>query len=140
MGSMSRNKGKRGEREVINLLQPIVEQVYAAHDQEPPILQRNTLQSDRGGTDIAGLDWLAPEVKFHKAVSLGPCWRQACGQAKPHQLPVLFYRNNSQPWRVMTRLPVVIGDRVVTQVVVLDMIEFLIYFRVRLQYELSKRG
>ena len=83
MGSMARSKGQRGEREIVALLQAVVNEVYTAYNRkvistteselvqyrtlEVPLLQRNTIQSDRGGYDIVGLDWLAPEVKVPEA-------------------------------------------------------------------------
>lgn len=113
MGAMQRNKGKAAEREVINTLQPAIDETYAMLHQhyewfrnEPPVLQRNTLQCDRGGCDIAGLTWWAPEVKHHAKVTLGlmqAWWAQTMQQARDGQLPVLFYRGNNTPWRV--RMP-----------------------------------
>lgn len=115
-GLMSRNKGKRAEREVINALQPAVNSVYAELQQqfgwfrnEPPVLQRNTLQSHLGGFDVVGLEWLALEVKHHAKVTgmLGMWWRQCVEQAQAargeQRLPVLVYRGNNEPWRV--RMP-----------------------------------
>jgi hypothetical protein len=85
MGLMGLNKGKRAEREIVGLLQPVVNAVYAAAGITPPLLQRNTLQSDRGGYDIVGLDWFAPEVKRCETLSLRTWWEQCKGQAKPSQ-------------------------------------------------------
>ena len=65
-GLMSRNKGKRGEREVVKLLQPVVNEVYESLGLEPPLLERNLMQSHKGGCDLAGLDWLALEVKYQE--------------------------------------------------------------------------
>lgn len=103
-GKMSRNKGKRGEREIIALLQPVVSEVYTAHGLEPPVLKRNTMQSDGGGFDIHGLEWCALEVKRQETLCLPAWWRQTLRQAGPGTLPVLAYRQSREPWRV--RVPV----------------------------------
>lgn len=99
-GTMSRNKGKRGEREVIKLLQPVVDEVYSACGQQPPLLLRNLMQSDRGGFDIVGLEWLALEVKFQETLALGAWWSQTLEQCCEGQVPMLFYRRSRVAWRV----------------------------------------
>jgi hypothetical protein len=100
MAKMSRDKGARGEREVIDLLQPIVDTVYKASGQEPPQLKRtSSTQADGGGCDVCGLPWLALEVKRCETLSLDAWWRQCLQQAKPGQMPVLVYRQNSRQWR-----------------------------------------
>lgn len=103
-GRMSRNKGKRGEREVIALLQPVVTKAYKRKgypESEIPRLQRNTMQSDGGGFDIHGLEWLALEVKYQETLCLPAWWRQTCRQAKVSSrlTPVLAYRRSREPWR-----------------------------------------
>lgn len=100
-GLLSRNKGKRSEREVVHLLQPVIDEVYASRGISIPILQRNTIQSDRGGFDIVGLDWLAIEVKHQEANNVNGWWTQTVQQAGK-KMPVLFYRRNHAPWRVRT--------------------------------------
>lgn len=107
-GTTSQNKGKRGEREVVKLLQPVVNAAYEQAKEngygevagEAPVLQRNTLQSDRGGFDIVGLQWLALEVKFQESLSIGTWWKQCLRQAGAGQEPVLMYRQSRKPWRV----------------------------------------
>lgn len=103
-GTMSRNKGKRAEREVIAILQPIVNHVWLTHGLEPPLLQRNTLQSDQGGCDLAGLEWLSLEVKHCETFQLTQWWAQTVRQAKGRngqkKTAVLFYRKNNVAWRV----------------------------------------
>lgn len=91
-GLHSRNKGKRGEREVVRLLQPVVDSVYTSLGLKAPILQRNTLQSDRGGFDIVGLEWLALEVKHHNKPQVAAWWTQTCAQAADGQVPLLLWR------------------------------------------------
>lgn len=109
------NKGKAAEREVVRLLQPVVNDAYvrlwreepelAGYVGECPVLQRNTLQADDGGADLCGLAWLALEVKHQKTQAMNEWWRQCMGQAKPGQTPVLWWKTNGKGWRV--RMPVV---------------------------------
>jgi hypothetical protein len=136
-GNMSRNKGKRGEREIIDALQPIVNQVYATHEREAPVLKRNTLQSDGGGYDIVGLDWFAPEVKYHETFHVEKWWEQCTAQANCGQAPVLLWRcNGMRTWNVRMWGYVEaqsLGLRVPVQVLWSD---FLKWFRIRLNEEL----
>jgi len=152
---MARSKGQRGEREIVALLQAVVNEVYTAYNRkvistteselvqyrtlEVPLLQRNTIQSDRGGYDIVGLDWLAPEVKRCETYQLSTWWQQCRAQAKPHQTPVLFYRRNNVPWRVrmIGKLPIAQG-RAVRVVVDIAIGAFMLYLRERLVDELKK--
>lgn len=98
---MSRNKGKKGEREVIDMLQPIVDQVYEAHGLKPPQLKRNQNQSDGGGYDIVGLPWFAPEVKRHETLCVDKWWAQCLAQADAGQAAVLLWRRNGErSWHV----------------------------------------
>lgn len=109
-GRMAQNKGKRGEREVYKLLQPIVDEVYTYNKLEPPVLQRNTLQSRAGGYDIVGLDWLALEVKYVEKTWDPKWWKQAVKQAGPDQTPVLFFRRNHGKWKIHLFTKLAIGD------------------------------
>lgn len=95
----SRSKGKRGEREILNIIQAAINEAYEASGYQPPQLQRNTLQSDRGGYDIVGLPWLALEVKRVETPPADAWWEQARSQAKPGQVPVLVYRRSNTRWR-----------------------------------------
>ncbi len=98
-----RNKGKSGEREVVNLLKPVVNKVYEERGLEPPVLFRDTNQSAKGGYDIGGIDWLALEVKRQEVLCINKWWEQTVRQAGPGQIPVLFYRQSRKPWRVVTQ-------------------------------------
>lgn len=98
----SRNKGRMGEREVINLLQPVVTEVYEAHDMIPVRLQRNLLQADKGGDDVHGLDWLSIEVKRSEKGTVDSFWNQCVKQANARNAcPVLLYRRNGMPWQAV---------------------------------------
>lgn len=137
-GNRSRNKGQRGERQVIEMLQPVVNEVYSVHGREAPVLKRNTLQSDGGGSDIAGLPWLALEVKYQEQLSLNTWWAQCLEQAGTVRDPVLFYRRNKVAWGIMMYgmlgMP---GARFTTRVIVTPE-DFLLWFRIRLSQELEK--
>lgn len=101
MGKMSRNKGKRGEREVLELLRAVIDAVYGDCGQEAPQLKRNTLQSDSGGDDIHGVPHLSVEVKFCEVFNLDMWWNQTLAQAQASKaIPVLFYRKSRVKWRV----------------------------------------
>lgn len=110
---MARNKGKRGERAVIDWLQPIVDKLCLELGIRKVILQRNTVQSDQGGSDIIGLDWMSAEVKNCEAqgpAALASWWEQTEQQARDWpkangalRVPVLFYTRNHNPIRVRTQ-------------------------------------
>jgi hypothetical protein len=136
-GAMSRNKGKRGEREVIAMLQPVVSEVYEGYGMEAPKLQRNTLQSDGGGFDVVGLDWLALEVKYQETVKLDAWWAQTLAQAKPTQCPVLIYRQNKVKWKVCLFATLAAGPHQHTVAAVISVEEFRTWFRARLTQELE---
>lgn len=139
-GRMARNKGQRGEREVIALLQPIVDKVAAELGVEPPKLMRGWGAARRGDQDVHGLEWLALEVKRVENIGgLGGWWRQTLAQAKKGMTPVLFYRPNHNPWRVRTRVAVRVGrGTAVKMTVTVDIQDWLVYFEERLRTELAE--
>lgn len=96
-GRLSRNKGKRAEREIVTLLQGVVNQVYREHGKIPVVLQRNLMQSHKGGADITSLPWMAVEVKHHARQQPDAWWRQTLEQAEG-RWPVLAYRGNRTVW------------------------------------------
>lgn len=105
----ARSKGQRGEREIIDLLQPHINEVSAYNQLPPPFLQRNQMQTHQGGYDIVGLPGFAFEVKRVESDQPGQIqswWVQCVSQAKAGEEPVLFYRRNAGKWTVMlfTRL------------------------------------
>jgi hypothetical protein len=131
-GLMSRNKGKRAEREVVEMLQGVLNEVHL--DGEVPRLQRNTLQSDGGGADIAGLEGYAIEVKHCETFNLDGWWRQCLEQAGRSKVPVLFYRRNHAPWRVRTWGTLSTGGGFGLKTVVdVAVVDFLTSLRIRLR-------
>jgi hypothetical protein len=137
-GRMSRNKGARGEREVIAEMQAVVDEVCSAAGRESVKLQRNLLQAHSGGCDLHGLDWLSLEVKRQENESgLGSWWKQTLKQTGTWQTPVLVWRRNHQPWRVRMKAKIKAGPNLVVATVDMDFPVFLVYFRERLKSELA---
>lgn len=97
MSVHTHTKGRVGEREVIALLQPILD-MYAGPN--APKLERNLDQCKKGGADISGLTWLSIEVKRVESLSPDKAWEQCLSQCGANQIPVLFYRMNRTKWRV----------------------------------------
>lgn len=138
MPKMSRDKGKRGEREVINQLQEILDRVRTRRGLPRMLLERNLLQAHLGGCDMFGLEWLALEVKRQEYISVEPWWRQTVEQAGPKQTPVLVWRASHQPWRVRLRGVIQIFEAASMPVVMDVSWEwFLQYFEQRLEAELG---
>lgn len=135
-GKMSRDKGQRGEREVIKLLQPIVDEVYTKWNMEPPSLERNLMQSHKGGCDLAGLGWLALEVKHQESSNLKSWWEQTKSQANGRE-PILIHRKNHGRWRIRMIGYLVVKDGARVRAPVDIALEaFLAYFRIRIEKEL----
>ena len=84
-GRRSRNKGKRGERELVNLI--------AEHCGDG-VAKRNLQQTAEGGYDLAGpiADIAAVECKNEVTFRLTSWMRQAEEQAGPEQVPVVAHR------------------------------------------------
>ena len=105
-----RQKGAQGEREVINVLVPIVQRAMQKEGFAPDqiaraekCIQRNQNQSAVGGNDLSHTFGLSFEVKRQEQLSINTWWKQCEAAAKPNnELPVLVYRQNKQAWRVVT--------------------------------------
>lgn len=138
-----RAKGQRGEREVVSMLQSIVDRVIAQINEirvregqervglDPGSHQilRNQLQSAVGGADLVGIDWLAPEIKYQEVEKLNEWWAQTVRQTKPGQVGVLIHRRNNQKWRVrMLGKLALIDGRHVTCPVDIGLDAFLLWF------------
>lgn len=103
-------KGANGEREIIDVLVPIVqkcmraqgfteEQIFKART----CIQRNQNQSAVGGNDLSHTFGLSFEVKRQEAVSVNTWWAQCAKAAAPNnELAVLVFRQNQASWRVVT--------------------------------------
>lgn len=137
----ARAKGQQAERDVCALLQPAVDAVFLWNKEEPPKLCRNLQQTQDGGFDISGLEWLALEVKHHAKVTpsgLAAWWAQTLEQAGDTREPVLFYRGNGIPFRVRFLgwwQAESVAKRVVVDVSVEDFLE---WFHWRAHFDLLK--
>ena len=133
-GNQSRNKGQSGEREIIQLLRPIINEVYQKYSSlEIPMLERNQNQSNKGGYDIVGIEWLALEIKRQESLQLNTWWQQTLKQANQNQIPVLIYRQNNKPWAVMLELESEYLGAVVAQISFAD---FTKWFKLKLTSQL----
>ena len=92
MGIKSIRKGKVGEREFINLLKD-----YLGDD----AIKRNLDQTRDGGHDVIGIDGWTIEIKRAAKPNLTAWWNQAVEQAIGNGEPVLAYRIDRRPWRVI---------------------------------------
>jgi hypothetical protein len=132
-------KGKAAERELLNILQGGLDEVYLRRGYAPPELKRTGYQqSDGGGYDITGLDWLALEVKRCEQLQLDAWWTQAKGQAKHGQVPVLVYRQNRKPWRVrMVGMLQVCNVRALRMLADINLATFLTWVKMRCEAEID---
>lgn len=137
-GGFSREKGKRAEREVVKLLQPVVTKVYQEAGKEVPMLERNLMQSHKGGHDIVGLEWMALEVKHHETLQISQWWEQTKKQAGKTRVPVLIYKQNRIKWRVLMFGYLPAGTERVRCPCDVSLEAFLVYFESRLRHEVSQ--
>jgi len=140
MANRAVQKGNRGEYEVRDMLQPIVDKVYKHAGKVAPILKRNLEQRRSGGADLDGLPWLALEVKYREALRVDQWWAQAKRQAREGQDAVLIHRANYQPWRVRMYGALTVGPRKVRCPVDITVEAFLVWFELRLRHELGVLG
>ena len=91
MAKLSRDKGKRGEREVVEMLKAYG---FEAHRG----------QQFRGGSDspdvIHDIPGVFIEVKRKETFSLYPALEKAKGEAGG-KVPVIFHRRSGKPWVVV---------------------------------------
>jgi len=111
-----RTKGQTGEREVAGLLNAVVQKVRQAQglpaleDRDLPF-QRNQNQSAVGGDDLTNPFGLAIEVKRQETLSINTWWKQCVASAaRSNGRPILIYRQNRKPWRVVMTAPLPITD------------------------------
>lgn len=139
MGSLSIQKGKRAERDVASRLNVILVGLCERLGYDTVKLQRNLKQVQQGGFDLDGLDWIAIEIKHHKAVSLGSWWAQCERQATGDREPVLIWKQHGGKWnvRMYGRLTIEPGRRLKT-VVDISWDAFVIWFEKRAEVELKR--
>ncbi len=139
-GKFACSKGKRGEQEVVRLLQPVVDRVCEARGLDSIKLFRNKNQSALGGYDVDGIDWLALEVKRQENLNLNSWWKQCVRQAGVEQVPVLIYKQNHKKWKIqMFGYLDCDGLRVKTRVEI-TLEAFLVYFETKMCQVFDGRG
>ena len=94
MGKMQREKGKRGEREVVELIK--------RHG-----FEARRGQQFKGGADspdvIHNIPNVFVEVKYREKFSIYPALGQAFDESEGNDVPVVFHRRSKQPWVVILR-------------------------------------
>ena len=143
-GRSAKIKGATGEREIARLFIECMERVERQHygaafdgmlsgSRLPSQhVKRNTLQSDRGGCDLAGVPLLAVEVKRVETLNVPAWWQQCVRQAEQLGLmPVLVYRQSRKIWQVRTWMKLSCVDGNVTRWVIAetDIVSFLGWYQ-----------
>ena len=112
MGINIRTKGRTGEQEIAEVLNLIVLTVLTVLNlptPAKPIIQRNQNQSAVGGNDLINTFGLSIEVKRQETLAINSWWKQCEDSAnRNNEIPVLIFRQNRKPWRVVlnTNIPV----------------------------------
>lgn len=94
MAKASRDKGKRGEREVAKKLRELG---YDAH-------RGQQFCGANGDADVIGLPGVHIEVKRTESFRLWDAMAQARSDAREDEVPVVFHRKNNCPWVVVIGL------------------------------------
>lgn len=140
-----RQKGAKGERQLATQLNAIVNALLLKHGlpiPAKPVIQRNQNQSAVGGNDLSNTFSLSIEVKRQENLNVEAWWRQCCYAAERNQeFPVLVYRQNNGPWRVVinlwAQLPAGAGDSACRVRGEIKWGEFLEWFRLWVDRKLS---
>ena len=141
-GKFARRKGARGEYEVCQLIQVIVDTVYGdacIPEDLWPKIKRNVDQVRDGGYDIVGLPWAAIEVKYREMVQVEQWWEQTKMQARGLE-PVLFWRSNGLAWHVRMNawLMTPQGGTAIKCAADISIVSFEMYLKLRLTKELHE--
>lgn len=97
MGRMSRSKGARGERELAAELRK--------RGHEARRGARNGVAGRDGGEDVAhSLDGIWLEAKRAERITLAAWLKQAEDDCPEDRRPVVAFRRNREPWRVVLGL------------------------------------
>jgi hypothetical protein len=145
MGINIRAKGQNGEREIVDLLEPIVQRLLREGGHpipDKPVIQRNQNQSAVGGSDLSNTFGMAIEIKRQEQLSVNTWWAQcvkAANTLKEH--PVLLYRQNGKKWKCVTlawlQLP---GGELVQVRAEFSVEEFLLWFAKWVEQKLNKHA
>lgn len=96
MSKFSRDKGKRGEREVAALIKDLTGWDV-----------KRKVRNLAGESDLEGVPGWSVEVKNHAKLDVAAWWRQAVAQAMfTKDKPVLFYKVPRKGWRALWPLAV----------------------------------
>lgn len=90
MGAKERNKGKRGELLLAQLLR---EHGYDAH-------RMGQTSGASGVPDVDGIAGLHIECKFVERLNVREALDQASRDARPGEIPVVFHKTSRKPWIV----------------------------------------
>lgn len=99
IGKSSRNKGKRGEREIANLLK----EAGFKNAHRSAQCKGNTGQAP----DVEGLPGIHIEVKRVERLNLKKAYEQAVNDSKENgnnDIPAVFHRGSFEPWMVTLSL------------------------------------
>ena len=92
-GRMSRTKGAAGERELAEILS----------NELGVVVKRKLGQARDSGDDIQ-VGKFRIEAKRRETLAL-PAWcRQIEAHCQPGEVPIVAYRTNGQPWRIVLKL------------------------------------
>ncbi len=92
-GKASKNKGKRGERELANLLK---EEGYDCK-------RGQQFCGANGNADVIGLNGIHIECKRVERLNLKEAMNQAISDSKDGNIPTVFHRANNEGWKVTMR-------------------------------------
>lgn len=87
----SRDKGKRGEREVAKLLRD------AGYTEARRGQQYN---GSDGSADVVGLPGAHIEVKWAENLNLDKAMEQSINDANENEIPLVVHKKNRKPWKV----------------------------------------
>lgn len=93
MGKMSREKGKRGEREVANFIR---EYGYDTR-------RGQQYCGASGDADVVGLPGIYIEVKFKEKLNMDEALEKAAAESHPDEYPVVFHKKNYEKLKVTMR-------------------------------------
>lgn len=96
MGKMSRDKGKRGELELVHRLQDLG---------FPGVHRAQQYCGSASSADVLGLPGIHPECKRTEALRIYDAIEQAVRDSEgTTDLPAVFHRRSKMPWLVVMRM------------------------------------
>lgn len=125
----ARSKGQRGERDFLDLLQGVIDEVFGPNVHS---VKRNLQQYCEGGKDIISTfeNKFSIEVKRCEVLNLSIWWQQTLIQTRPGQIPILAFKQNRKKWQIM--MPGTIGqkgDITLACVVIVELYYFLEWYK-----------